>query len=247
MQSLTPIDADRNHTTSNTPAAFNTPEARRAAAERVARAVEVIWRTTAPRQAKRTLWRDPSLVRWLGTTPATPRARAAALADERLEMVDAIEEAQLVSSLCTDGKHRPALDLDYAVTATDAGDGRSFVTFDTTPDDEAWRFVKAFLREQGWIGVSEQPNFASGGRPSLLFTVPIVLVPSSSGNFHLYIERSLTWASYREFLELAHAANLVWGSTVPFSLSRGMSLLLKPGLSKARVRAQLGLFAGEVA
>lgn len=222
---------------------LSTPEGRRRAAERAADAAASRPSAARTRPASRTLWRDPSLVRWLGTTPASPRARSAFLADQRLELVNAPEDAHLVSSLCTDGQHRPCFDCDYPVTATDAGDGQTFVTFDTTPDDDAWHHVRAFMREQGWVAVSERVNLSSGGRPSLLFNVPVSVIPSSTpGHFHLYIEAPLSWSAYRELLELVRAANIILGSTVPWALERGQTMLLKPGLSKARVRAQLELF-----
>lgn len=214
---------------------LETASGRRSAAEQIASIAEAtpLPPTAAPR---RTLWRDPSLTRWIGTTPASPRAKAARDNDERLHMVPDLESAHLVSSLCTDGKHRPCWDCDYELTTADLGSGRTLVTFRTKVDADAWQHVQEFLASMDWAEPSPTAT--------ILFTVPVNVIESSTpGHFHLYIEAPLSWGAYRELLELCRAANIILGSVVPLSIDRGQTFLLKPGLSKADIRdEQLEMF-----
>jgi hypothetical protein len=230
-----------NHISIDAPIPFtlSTPEGRRSAAEQIAAVAE---KTPLPPASRpqRTLWRDPSLARWIGSTPASPRAIAARNADERLELVHDIGEAHLVSSLATDGRHWPAWDCDYEVTVNRGENHLSLVTFDTTSEEGAWDALHDFLFDLGWVAAA----LPKGDKPALYFVVPVrVLASSSPGHFHLYIDAGCSWGQYRELLELCRVAGVILGSVVPLSIQRGQTFLLRPGLTKAALRAQMEIFS----
>jgi len=86
-------------------------------------------------------------------------------------------EANLISSLCDDGRHMPVLDIDR---------------------------------------------------------MPVKVVESSTpGNFHLYIDRPMTWAAYARLLAALGAAGILEAGYVSASLERGATYVRKPGVRKA--------------
>lgn len=102
---------------------------------------------------------------------------------------DAGHPANLVSSLCEDGMHRPALDIDIP-----------FGTVDLS---------------------------------SLLLLGALVVVPSSSGNTHVYApSAAMTWSDYLALLGSLVDERLVEDRYVAHSFNRGQTLLRLPGVPK---------------
>lgn len=69
--------------------------------------------------------------------------------------------------------------------------------------------------------------------PVIDFDIPIMVVPSSQmGHHHLYIDKAITWASYKRILNALASAGLVEQSYVDHSIRRGFTALRSIGTVK---------------
>jgi hypothetical protein len=144
----------------------------------------------------------------------------------------------------------PALDIDFDLRAEPLPNGRTRITFFTRAERKRWLLVESYLRGLGWVAPADvAPRLWSAARltrPTVTLCVPVrVYASSTPGRHHLYIDAELTWGRYLRLLELLHRADILRGSFYPWALERAMTMLLRPGLMKARVReaAQLDMLS----
>lgn len=110
------------------------------------------------------------------------------------------EEANLVSSLCTDGLHRLVIDVDYDIRLR------------ALPDDLDHFKVISYAPEHEAMVPPIVPRCA--------------LVPSSTwGHWHLYVDEPMTWAEAVEMVEGLVEAGLVERNYLNFSKRRGMFMV----------------------
>jgi hypothetical protein len=209
------------------------------------------------RTIARTYWRDPSLPKWIGVPVHTAKEKEERLADERLEMVADERHAHFVSSLCENGQHAPAIDCDFPVTSVRLSFGWTRVTLHMSApqryhlhgrrlEPDAWDPIFDLLADLGWV--KHELCTATVQDVTLVFGVPTRVLPSSSaGCFHLYIDACMPWGRYSDLLGLFFVAGVMGGHSYPWAKERGQTMLLRPGLSKARVRTevQLDMFGGK--
>lgn len=155
----------------------------------------------------------------------------------------------LVSSRLPDGRHAPAIDIDFAARLDWSGEGH-VLTLDRPVSSEKLLFVLRVMWDIGLAGyegyerlerdIKRPPagipgDRAPDGHPRAVIelAVPARLVPSQTeGHFHLYIEKSLEWMDYERLLRAMTEAGFVEQGFYKMSLRRGMSMLRKPGIEK---------------
>ena len=155
-------------------------------------------------------------------------------------------DGQFVGSLCENGAHAPALDVDLPIEASTAPSGRTNLTFRTeVPKDACLRLLIA-LRDASLIAPSwaranygrlstRQANFLV---PSFEVKVPMRALPSSTdGHFHLYFDAEVTAAAHETLLDAFEGAGLIGGDFRALAKRNGTTLLVKPGLRKRDLRA----------
>lgn len=69
--------------------------------------------------------------------------------------------------------------------------------------------------------------------PAIDIDLPCELVPSSTeGHFHLYIDKPMSWGTYKNLLQSLVDAGIVEPGYASASIRRGQSFLRKPGVKK---------------
>lgn len=117
------------------------------------------------------------------------------------------DQANLVTSLCDDGLHRVAIDIDHPCELMSVTGARVLVV--------------------NVDGVAKIVDLNLVGRKS-------DLVPSSSENhFHLYGDRPLTWYVYSGWLNSLAEQGVIGQGYEAVSLARGFTTLRKPGVKKS--------------
>lgn len=203
-----------------------------------------LWPVDLPADDLRTRWRDTALQATVGQTLPSRAAKLAHARTTVMEMTDD-PDAPLVSSLCVNGLHAPALDLDMvhrlrtrkcSMAAETLTGGRTRLVFKMRIHRRPWLAVQRFLAARGWAEAAEDWQLT---RAVLVLTAPSRVLPSSTpGNWHLYIDRAeLTWGEYHRLLGLFQRAGITIGNAFEWSVERGQSMLLRPGLTKAKLRA----------
>lgn len=77
--------------------------------------------------------------------------------------------------------------------------------------------------------------------PAFDIDSPVYVVPSStSGHYHLYLERPITWRTYRRLLRAFHRAGYVENAVYWRSLDRGATFLRLPWVRKTVEEAAHG-------
>lgn len=59
-----------------------------------------------------------------------------------------------------------------------------------------------------------------------------VLPSSTPGNYHLYIDKAMTWEVYRRLLYALEAAGIIERGYLLASIAKGQTFLRKPGVTK---------------
>jgi hypothetical protein len=150
----------------------------------------------------------------------------------------------LVSSRLPDGRHAPAIDIDFAARLD--WTGRSWeLTLERAVTPEKILFVLRVLRECGLVAYESHrrqekellrpsegvpSGRAPDGYPGWTFdlAVPARLVPSQTeGHFHLYLEKEVGWMDYERLLRAMTEAGFVERGFYAMTLRRGMSMLRK--------------------
>lgn len=76
-------------------------------------------------------------------------------------------------------------------------------------------------------------------RPVLDLDLACELVPSSTpGHYHLYINKSMTWAKYRRLLEVLAEVGIIEPGYAKASIARGFSAVRLPGVVKGKKKKQ---------
>lgn len=162
------------------------------------------------------------------------------------QQVQTVEEAILISSLTTSGKHAPCFDLDFRCNVVD--DLTDYVGDEPGPvmelrlDEASELGFRAFAAtfERLGLGKAElfRPPYDGEDWPppdvvTLRFSVPARAMPSSSAaHAHLFIDHELAWDDYAELIDTAADANLLEEGFADNSLERQMTMLIRPGLTK---------------
>lgn len=163
----------------------------------------------------------------------------------RLGKTEHESEGQFIGSLCESGMHAPALDVDLPVSAAEAGSGRTIVTFHReVPKDACLRLLVA-LRDAGIVA----PSWARAtlGRlsvgqakvlvPEFEIKAPVrVLSSSTEGHFHVYFDAEISAACHDDLLDAFEEAGIIGGDFRAMAKRVGMTLLIKPGLTKRDLR-----------
>jgi hypothetical protein len=135
------------------------------------------------------------------------------------------DEPNLVLSLCTDGMHRPAVDIDFPCEITEAF-GRKLLHVDITPPSRRYRFglysAKRHPDDHHYIRTFDVSQWGE-----------LELVPSSTeGHFHLYGDHAFTWVEYSALLNAMVGAGIVGRGYNTASQERGFTALRRPGFPK---------------
>lgn len=144
----------------------------------------------------------------------------------------------LVSSLCADGLHAPALDIDFGVTATPYK-GVTELIIERAIPPRAGEGLSAALIGTGLakLGVV---TLAPSRYTIIVSHVPTRVLPSSTtGHHHLYFDVGMPWESYRDLLDALLRADLINPKWFEMAVRQRMSLLIKPGLTKDQVMARI--------
>jgi hypothetical protein len=159
----------------------------------------------------------------------------------------------LVSSLCENGRHAPAIDLDLPASLSRSCRGESYLTLNKVVDwgryvavVEAMEACGLVVTSGSWWAAVRYHRSPSAGvyrtigkrgeiiAPSFRLIVSAELVPSSTpGHFHLYLDAELAWEDYRRLLEAMTLAGLVERGYYDISCVQQMTLLRKPGIRKS--------------
>jgi hypothetical protein len=122
-----------------------------------------------------------------------------------LNVPDADHPYNLVSSLCADGGHRIALDIDVPIMVTPSDGG--------------------LLVE--WVG----PDGTTEGC-NLWVTGGEIVESSTPGHCHLYGDNPMSWTSYTRLLLIGAELGLLEDGYAKASIARGQSLLRPPHVRK---------------
>jgi len=80
-------------------------------------------------------------------------------------------------------------------------------------------------REDNWLGEGVH-------LPTLDIDLPCQLRESSPGHFHLYIDKPMSWSSYRMLLDVLASVGIIERGYADASINKGASCLRKPGTFK---------------
>lgn len=91
------------------------------------------------------------------------------------------------------------------------------------------------LEEATLIGSLANRQLAPGRvmhYPAIDIDLPVMVIESSPGKSHLYIEKAMTWEQYVVLLQAMVYAGIVERGYFDTALIRGQTFLRKPGLTK---------------
>jgi len=157
----------------------------------------------------------------------------------------------LISSLCENGRHAPALDFDFPVSIREEpyGFDNQLDFFRPVPIDKLYGLYEVFAAG-GFISPRDPDSIGRQSFPLSDFhhkkpyhfcpvlIAPFRLLPSSTaGHFHLYIDRETEWPQYAELLQRLTGAGLIEENYYRPCVRRKQSFLLKPGVTKDDIRA----------
>lgn len=176
------------------------------------------------------------------------------------------EQATLIASLTGRGLHAPCLDVDRTVMEFPQGELGTLLCFpDLAGSKESWSALIGTLVELGLhrplIVPPADPRYAEGYAPdapiaevrasnvlaeamaryrkALLIAAPVTVRPSSTQeHHHVYVDAEIGWPDYKVLLARCRDAGLIEEAWLKASLERGMTMLLRPGLTKARLAAE---------
>ncbi|MDP2598947.1 MAG: hypothetical protein Q8P49_03900 [Candidatus Liptonbacteria bacterium] len=139
------------------------------------------------------------------------------------------KSATLVSSLCENGLHAPALDIDMPTTLEKTTDGKLLLKTDARM---SWKNYSGLIAELRNLGLSSECH-ASG----ILLDCPARLFPSTTkGHFHLYLDVCLNWEHYAHLLLALEKANIIEKKFFELSVAQGQTRLRPPGVRKENYR-----------
>lgn len=155
------------------------------------------------------------------------------------------EQAILVASLTENGLHAPALDFDFPVEARPLEFGHTRLVMRTGPvRPRPWRKLLGLMTELGLLKRGFEADHGRHGDPSspdaLAFdlSVPATVLPSSTpGHSHVYLEAEMPWGDYLRLCKAMAKVGLLEKGYVRAAKRRRMTMLFKPGLTKARLVA----------
>ena len=136
------------------------------------------------------------------------------------------QKANLVSSLCDNGLHAPALDIDFPVTLEAREGGRFLLKMDKAmTKDVNYRLLDVLHR----LGISSVCHTAG-----ILIDCSAKLFPSSThGHFHLYLDICLSWNDYADLLGALDEARIIERRYYKIAMDRKQTYLRPPGVLKA--------------
>ena len=165
------------------------------------------------------------------------------------ETFEADPSGWLVSSLLADGRHAPAIDLDFPADLYQDAEGTMHLSLERGASSEQVLFVQRALYDAGlstWDGYraverSLAPpadglpgNRAPDGQAvaALRLAAATRLVPSHTpGHFHLYVDQAVSWQDYECLLRAMQEAGFVEKGFYLMALRRGMTMLRKGSTS----------------
>lgn len=155
-------------------------------------------------------------------------------ARERLTQVSASSDgALLISSLTEAGSHAPAIDIDFAAER----DGSRLVLRRRVSGDAFVDVLRA-ARDSGFVTSEYFQRRAPGLQrvhevidPSIELAAPFRLLPSTH-HHHLYVDREVDWPAYYRLLVAMDRAGIIQGKFFGLAQRRGMTLLLRQGITK---------------
>jgi len=154
------------------------------------------------------------------------------------------EKGWLVSSRLPDGRHAPAIDIDFPARLEWNGE-RYVLLLERPVSSEKLMFVQRVMMdadlttydsyERSERDLKSPPagiigDRAPDGHPCATFdlAVPARLIPSrTEGHFHLYLEKTLEWMDYERLLRAMTEAGFVEQGFYKMALRRGMTMLRK--------------------
>jgi hypothetical protein len=105
----------------------------------------------------------------------------------------------------------------------------------TEPEQAEHREKVETLEEATLVGSLANMNFGRQMHyPAIDIDHPAMVVESSPGKSHLYIEKAMTWEQYTVLLQAMVYAGIVERGYLDASINRGQTFLRKPGLGKER-------------
>ncbi len=162
--------------------------------------------------------------------------------------VDTEEEAYLVASLTENGYHAPALDFDFTVETELLEDGVTRLSFPgRVVSAQRWDKLLKRMADLGMLRAGFETDEAVWMSPigplrngmCIELAVPVhVLSSSTAGHHHVYIDVEMKWSKYWKLCKAMGDAGLLEREFVELAKSHGMSMLLKPGLTKLQLRAR---------
>lgn len=161
-------------------------------------------------------------------------------------------EAFLIASLTENGYHAPALDFDFPVQAATLSDGVTRLSFPgRRVSARRWRKLLKRMSGLGMLRKGFQDDPAGWEDPStdgmrIELGVPAYLLPSSTaGHHHAYIDVEMKWRPYRALCKAMASVGLLEEAFVDLTISHGMSMLIRPGLTKRQLYARGGELRGK--
>lgn len=155
------------------------------------------------------------------------------------------ERAILVASLTENGLHAPTLDFDFPVEARTLEFGHTRLVMEAGPVRERpWRKLLGLMAGLGLLKRGFEHDHGRHGDPSspdaLAFdlSVPATVLPSSThGHSHVYLGAEMPWSDYLKLCKALAKVGLLEKGYVRAAKRRKMTMLFKPGLTKAQLAA----------
>ncbi len=136
-------------------------------------------------------------------------------------------EANLLASLCDDGRHRPVLDIDMAAEEYESG-----VLIQKGLNRYDYDYLKEVCADL--VGIKVETDSEGVLRyPIFFFDEGFKLVPSSTeGHHHLYIHRAMDWGDYEILLNVLGEVGILESGYVGAAIRRKVTHVRPEGVRK---------------
>lgn len=151
--------------------------------------------------------------------------------DQKLSVVER-GAANLVGSVQANGRHSPALDIDYPVATMPLPRGTTLVTVCRAALPAGIARVERWLQTQGWLDADAHYALEPGWVGFALKVEVAVRASSTPGHHHVFINQSLPTPNYQSLLDALVACDLVAVDFAGLLRSYGMTCVVAPGVSK---------------
>ena len=161
------------------------------------------------------------------------------------ERVDSEADAILVGSLTESGLHAPCFDFDFHTELR--GQMVTVRTDRLTARDDLWDAFKSEIIGSGlatWAAITRGPDEPQSFDDlddvvHIEFAAPVRLVRSSTPTHaHVYVDTEIEWSAYALLLMAMADLGLLERGFANNSLDRQMTMLIRPGLTKADLAAR---------